>query len=281
MARRFFSPASAALLTAIILPTACSQQNASPAAPTETPLVQEALAPGVTLKSSMPTLLAPASDVRTDTLTPQFMAGPSTALHATGHPPFEYRFEVQTPDGQVFASSPKVTADPDGPARWTIHTPLLLDKPYRWRVRAELGDRLGPWSNFSSFLSLDYRGLVPRPANGAWPSNGPAVVAYISESFPDYLHPTGSLGQRQEHMEFLRDRIIEAGVCGGMDVALNRKRGFGPYSHDAIAWRKPNGFIEVVDIASAFDDNGIPLRLHWSIVAGPPGYTPMPDHPGC
>jgi hypothetical protein len=82
-------------------------------------------------------------------------------------------------------------------------------------------------------------------------------------------------------MLFLRDRIIEAGVCGGLDVALNRKRGFGEHSTDAIAWRKPNGFIEVVDIAAAFDDKTIPLVLHWAIVEGPQGYDPYPNHPGC
>jgi hypothetical protein len=159
--------------------------------------------------------------------------------------------------------------------------PLLLDQPYRWRARVEINGRFGPWSEFANFLSLDYRGLVPRPANGAWPNNGPAVVQYIMDMFPDYLHPTALTAQRIEHMEFLRDRIVEAGVCGGLDVARNLKRGIGPHSHDAIAWRKPNGFVEVVDIASAFDDKTIPLVLHWQIVSGPPGYDPLPNHPGC
>jgi len=165
--------------------------------------------------------------------------------------------------------------------RWTLPVDLELDSPYRWRARAELGDRSGPWSAFSTFLSLDYRGLNPRPANGVWPSTGPDVVDYIAAAFPDYLEPTGSLGERLEHMEFIRDRVIEAGVCGGLDLALNLKRGTGPHSHDAIAWRKPNGFVEVVDIASAFDDWGSTMALHWSIVAGPSGYDGSHPHPGC
>jgi hypothetical protein len=243
--------------------------------------VAEALAPGVSLKSTAPTLVAPAVGIRTDTLTPEFVAGPAAALYLENGPAFEYRIEVQTPTGQLVATSPKLLAGGDGQIRWMLPSSLVLDSPYQWRARAELGERPGPWSGFSSFLSLDYRGLNPRPADGVWPSSGPAVIAYISDAFPEYLVPTGSLGARIEHMEFLRDRIIEAGICGGLDFAFNLKRGVGPHSHDAIAWRKPNGFVEVVDIASAFDDHHSTMLLHWAIVAGPSGYDAMRNHPGC
>jgi hypothetical protein len=76
-------------------------------------------------------------------------------------------------------------------------------------------------------------------------------------------------------MEFLRDRIIEVGICGGLDLAWNLKRGVGPHSHDAVAWRV-NGRVEVVDIASGYDDTSTTLRLQWIIVAGPPGYDAYP-----
>jgi hypothetical protein len=277
MSRRFVSLAGAALLFASTV--ACSQDDA-PAAPTNT-LVAEAVAPGVGIKTTAPTLLSPAAGIRTDSLTPEFVAGPAVARYLSDSPAFDYRFEIQTPTGQFVASSDKIAPGANGQVRWTLPVPLQLDSPYRWRARAELGDRPGPWSDFSSFLSLDYRGLNPRPANGVWPSSGPAVVDYVADAFPDYLRPTATLAERIEHMEFLRDRIIEAGVCGGLDLARNLKRGVGPHSHDAIAWRKPNGFVEVVDIASAFDDKTIFLSLHWSIVVGPSGYDPLPNHPGC
>jgi hypothetical protein len=80
-------------------------------------------------------------------------------------------------------------------------------------------------------------------------------------------------------MEFLRDRIIETGICGGMDLAWNRKRGTGPHSIDALAWRT-GGRVEVVDVGVAYDDTSRPLRLTWNIVAGPPGYDPYP-RPNC
>jgi hypothetical protein len=69
-------------------------------------------------------------------------------------------------------------------------------------------------------------------------------------------------------MEFLRDRVIEVGLCGGMDLGWNLKRGNGPRSIDAIAWRTP-GAVEVVDIGIAFDEASQPLALQWAIVAGP------------
>jgi hypothetical protein len=77
-------------------------------------------------------------------------------------------------------------------------------------------------------------------------------------------------------MEFLRDRVIETGICGGLDLGRNLKRGVGPYSIDALAWKLPSGFVEVVDIGFAYDDTSIPLRLTWGIVEGPPGYDGYP-----
>jgi hypothetical protein len=277
MARRFFFAGSLLL----VVTAGCTQQGGSPSAPSAVPTVIDAASDGSTLKVTSPGPRSPAVGVRTDTLEPEFVIGPASALHASVSPAFEYRIEVQTMDGQPYVNSPKLTADGNGETRWKTSRALQLDTRYKWRARVELGSRFGPWSAFSEFLSLDYRGIVPRPANGVWPSTGPSVVAYIADSFPDYLHPTALTAQRIEHMEFLRDRIIEAGRCGGLDLARNLKRNIGPHSHDAIAWRKPNGFVEVIDIASAFDDKTIHLELHWQVVDGPSGYDPYPDHPGC
>jgi hypothetical protein len=276
MSRRFISLAGAALL--MTFTAACSED--APTSPTDD-VVVEPLAPGVGVKTTTPALISPAAGVRTNSLTPEFVAGPAVASYTSDSPAFDYRFEIQTPSGQVVETSEKVAAGANGQVRWTPRNALQLDSPYRWRARPELGDLAGPWSEFASFLSLDYRGLNPRPANGVWPSNGPDVVDYVADAWPEYLNPTATLAERIEHMEFLRDRIIEAGICGGVDLAWNLKRGIGPHSHDAIAWRKPNGFVEVVDIASAFDDKTLYLRLHWSIVVGPSGYDRYRNHPGC
>jgi hypothetical protein len=87
-------------------------------------------------------------------------------------------------------------------------------------------------------------------------------------------------------MKYLRDRIVEAGICGGLNVAHNKKRGFQEHSIDAIAWRRSSGNYEVIDLARAYDDPTQPLRLHWSISTGQHGHDPYPNesqdsHPGC
>ena len=67
--------------------------------------------------------------------------------------------------------------------------------------------------------------------------------------------------------------------AAGWISAWNKKRGTGPHSIDALAWRH-NGIDDVVDVGSAYDDTSRPLGLQWGIVAGPPGYDPYP-RPSC
>jgi hypothetical protein len=112
----------------------------------------------------------------------------------------------------------------------------------------------------------------PAPGNPCASTSGPFIVECIEDRYPERRQAGVSHAQRVDDMIFLRDRIIEAGRCGGLDLAWNLKRGIGPHSIDAIAWRHPNGFVDVVDIGAAYDDTSQPLNLQWVIVAGPPGY---------
>ena len=257
----------------------CADSMTAPTTPSSPTALIDAAADGSTLKVTAPTLQSPIGGVRLDNLVPVFRVQNSTARFAST-PALTYRFEVQTMGGQVVGTSGLIAAG-GSTTTWAFPTEQTLDTRYRWRARAEYQGKVGPWSAFAEYLTVDYRGLNPRPANGVWPSTGEAVADYITNAWPEYLEPTATLAQRIEHMEFIRDRFIEAGICGGLDFALNLKRGVGPHSHDAIAWRKPNGFVEVVDIASAFDDKTITMALHFAIVSGPSGYDPYPNHPGC
>jgi len=63
-------------------------------------------------------------------------------------------------------------------------------------------------------------------------------------------------------MSFLRDRIIEAGRCGGLDLAWNLKRGGPEISIDFIAERV-NGQVIGHDIAFDYDNTSTPLQLYW------------------
>jgi len=121
----------------------------------------------------------------------------------------------------------------------------------------------------------------PPPAVPCASNDGEAIVSCIEDMFPDRRVGGISLGERQNNMAWLRDRVIEAGICGGLDLAWNKKRGDGPHSIDALAWRLPNGKVEVVDIGAAYDDTDRELRLMWSIVEGPPGYDWYSPRPNC
>lgn len=275
MARRtLYALGSAVLLAAAV---GCTQAG-DPLSPTAAGRGSDAAADGSTLKVNAPDLISPKGGVELQTVEPVFViANPSARFTAT--PVFDYRYELYTAAGAFVVNSPKVAAG-NGQTSWEVPFNLGNDTAYKWRARAELGSNFGPWSGYGEFRTAAYRGIVPRPANGNWPNNGPAVVAYIADSFPTFLRVT-SLERRIENMAYLRDRIIEAGICGGLDVAWNLKRGIGPHSIDAIAWRMPNGKIEVIDLASAYDDPAITLRLKWAITDGPQGYDPYIGHPGC
>ena len=268
---------AAGLAGLIALAVGCSRGSDTPTTPSAAVTPDGAALPdGSTLKATAPGQVSPTGGGRINTTRPTLVINRSSGRHVSGN--FQYVFEVSTPGGTVVHTSSKVTGGDQ--ISYDGANNLALDTRYRWRARAEMGQFVGPWSNYAEFLTIDYRGLNPRPANGQWPSNGNAVVAYVAASFPDRLRPTGSLDERIHNMEFLRDRIIEAAICGGMDVAWNLKRGIGPHSHDAVAWRT-GGRVAVMDIASGFDDFRGGLSLHWLEVGGNPGYDSYPNHPGC
>ena len=63
-------------------------------------------------------------------------------------------------------------------------------------------------------------------------------------------------------MMFIRDRIIEGGLCAGFQFGWNLKRGGPELSIDFLAWRRGDGDMGV-DIAFDYDNIGNTLRLQW------------------
>jgi hypothetical protein len=74
-------------------------------------------------------------------------------------------------------------------------------------------------------------------------------------------------------MEFLRDRIIEAGKCGGLDLGRNLKRGGPEISIDFLAWRRSDGEMGV-DLGFDYDNYGTTLVLYWGEAGLGATYTP-------
>jgi len=88
---------------------------------------------------------------------------------------------------------------------------------------------------------------------------------------------TAAEQHNKSDMQFLRDRVIETGICGGLDLGWNLKRGGPTISTDALVWR--HGFDDIIDIGLAYDDTSQPLRLQWISVNAPfyKAYSPRPS----
>ena len=102
-----------------------------------------------------------------------------------------------------------------------------------------------------------------------YPNNGKAVIDCVERKYPQYLVAHVSVDRRKANMAFLRDRIIEIGICGGMNLAWNMKRGGPEKSIDFLAWHDGRQWIGV-DIGRAYDATNRKLDLVWGI------YGPTP-----
>jgi len=116
------------------------------------------------------------------------------------------------------------------------------------------------------------------PPVTTYPSTGPEIVAYVSAKYPEKLAAGVSREERVANMQFLRDRVIEVGKCGGLDLGWNLKRGGPEISVDFIAERV-NGDVHGRDIALDYDNTGSELRLQW-IGGTHPYYREYPN-PEC
>ena len=166
-----------------------------------------------------------------------------------------------------------------------VDADLPYDAVFYWRVRAYETSKnlIGPWSITRAFQTpsapppppppTPTPTPTPTPPSGGWPSNGPDVIDYVESHWPGYLAAGVSSSQRRSNMEFIRDRIIETGICGGMNLGWNLKRGGPEISADYITYNTGGRWIGV-DIAYDYDNTSQPLRLQWAEVTNDPYTTP-------
>ena len=228
-----------------------------------------------------PGLVSPVNNERVTSRRPTFTVRDSDRNAAIGN--VSYEFQVATDDAFTKVVSSGVVEESPGQTTYVPGSDLAVNVQYFWRSRAGDGETTSSWAGAQTFRTPTAPAPGPGPAPGGGGScasnNGDAIVRCIAATYPDRLAAGVSLNQRIANMEFLRDRVIEAGICGGLDLAWNKKRGTGPHSTDALAWR--HGVDDVVDIGVAYDDTSRPLGLTWGIVAGPPGYDPYSPRPTC
>jgi hypothetical protein len=225
--------------------------------------------------------ISPVNNVVATTTAPTLAVQNSDRAGPIGN--VQYEFQVALDQAFTQTAAHGVVSETAGQTTY-VAPALTANKTYYWRARASDGETTSGWA-VTQVFKTPASGPGPGPGPGPAPGgscaskDGNFIVSCLGAKYPDKTAAGVSLSQRIANMEFLRDRAIEAGICGGLDLAWNLKRGTGPRSTDALAWRH-DGTVDVIDIGTAYDDTSQPLHLQWAIVAGPPGYDPYPK-PNC
>jgi hypothetical protein len=225
----------------------------------------------------------PTNNMRIDSLAPEFTIGNA----ARSGPAGAIAYEIELATSATFANLAALWTIAEQPNTTRMKaTALSGDTQYFWRVRGSDGATVGPWSDTHAFRTAIITvtppegggGGISQPCGPPYPNNGPAVVNCVMARHPDKLVAGVSLAQRMANMAFLRDRVIETGICGGMDLAWNMKRGGPERSLDAVVHRQ-GGVDRIFDIGAGYDDTSRPLRLIWLETHGAfyGGYSPRPS----
>jgi hypothetical protein len=213
-----------------------------------------------------PVAIEPASGVVLREPAVEFVLG--QGARAGGVSSISYRIEIATDEALSNLVAVLTVSEQASETRVPFDATLELGRTYCWRVKAFAGPVSSEWSPIFSFRAPSVR----------WPTTGEAVVQFVESRHAAYLQPTSSLAQRQANMAFLRDRLIEAGLCGGIDLGWNLKRGGPEISIDFLTHRV-NGRVEGIDIGHDYDNYDRPLDLTWYTGEYPTylAYSPPPS----
>jgi hypothetical protein len=160
----------AVLVTCAAVAVACEGGMRSPMSPSAVREASAGLnADGSDLKVSAPIAIVPLFEITNVSLTPAMAAIGSRGAHVSGAV-LAYRFQVSENESfDPLVINATGTVDVTNVARFTVPTALQNNKRYVWRVRAELQDAVGPWSNLGAFTTVTAGGVVvgsPGPAPG-------------------------------------------------------------------------------------------------------------------
>ena len=270
MELRKFAACTVCVITAFAA-AGCAEGTGQALTPTLPTVQSSTNADGTLLKASTPQAAAPRASVRVGNLTPQLSVVNATPTQQDSGATLSYQFEVSEGSTVVVQSS-NISPTSGTQTVWTVPANTLkLNKTYSWRARAFFGDVAGSWSEAATF-----RTPLPPPVDGPVPcgsSAGAQIVQCVGRAYPAYLVATdkgaNSLERRKANMAFIRDRIIETGICKGLDLGRNLKRGGPEISYDFLVWRSnigKNGRDRGVDLATGYDELKLPLRLKWQVM---------------
>jgi hypothetical protein len=214
---------------------------------------------------------SPIGNVRVDSVTPTLEA--TNGVSSGPHDPLYYNFQISTASSFSSMFTNAEVPEGSGTTKYTMPPVPAYDVTLYWRVRILDTWSAGAWSRVESFRSPKAPATpTPGPTPGPGPTggggscasnDGPTIINCISNKYWDKLAAGVSASQRVANMAFLRDRVIEAGICGGLKLGLNLKRGGPEISNDFIARDDGSAGTAGIDIGVAYDDTSIPLRLWW------------------
>ena len=227
----------------------------------------------------VPGLVSPINNDRVTSSSPALLVSNSSRNSAVG--PLRYDFQVAKDAAFTSMAASGTVDEGSGQTQYVVGSALTANLTYYWRARATDGETTTAWSGAQTFRTPTAPTPGPSPGPSPVPGgtcalgNGPAIVNCIMAKFPDRLAAGVSSSQRQANMVFLRDRVIEAGKCSGLEYGWNLKRGGPELSIDVIAWKRSDGNMGV-DIGFDYDNTSAPLRLVWSEVDLFASYAPYP-----
>jgi hypothetical protein len=264
--------ACTACAAALVAAAGCAEGTGQALTPTLPTTESTTNADGTKLKASAPQPSAPRASVRVSNLTPQLSIVNAAPNESNTGATLSYQFEISE-GSTLIVQSPMVSASTDTSTLWTVPANTLkLNKTYSWRARAFYGDVDGSWSEVATF-----RTPLPPPVDGpvsCASSAGAEIVKCVGRAYPAYLVATeqgsNSLERRKANMAFIRDRIIETGLCKGLNLGRNFKRGGPEISFDFIVWRSDRD--RGVDLATGYDELKLPIRLKWQVFGADENY---------
>jgi hypothetical protein len=266
-------------LAALTIAAGCSQSPQAPTAPSATQgSVAAATGPdGSTLKFNAPALVSPIDSQRAEDRRPTLVWANATSRY--GGIGVAYDIQVETASRVVYEIT---VGESENFGAHLLPFDLEYDTRYFWRVRARVGNEMGPWSSYGEFIA-PARPVVTNPniagasvvcaapASAMEPGqtrkgrpNDSAIVRQVASNFPAALR--NSCQDHGGSWEFM-DRAVDALRAKDGRYGYNAKRGnMNDTSHDAISyfWGNHDNF------------NGSTQVYIFDLIAGHCGATPSP-----
>ena len=170
---------TALALCAVVVTVACEGGMNSPSSPSSVVGGASALnADGSNLKANSPLAISPLFELTNVSVSPTLAARSGGGRYETAN--MAQRFQVSSDDFANIVASGMGVTDASGITRYTVDPPLTGGRRYVWRVRAEMGDAFGPWSNVMAFTTVGATAAAPGPTtpsgSGPRPADPPAGV---------------------------------------------------------------------------------------------------------